>query len=244
MNKLIRRIAPLAMRSQMSAPKLMVAQRYPMFIGTKFNFSTRPPDWSPVASDAAEADTINHAKEFIKGAKEASPITELQKLSDWQPEVMESPVPVILDCYADWCAPCKTLEPRLREKVLSYKEGQLKLVKLNIDNFPQLSTGLNIKQIPAVFLIFKGNVVDMFQGLPEDKIFDEFFNTALLLNSMATDQNIMEDVMAKVKQMITDSDLAQAEVVLADSYQLEEWRSKYGTQMMIGLAYCRLFKTE
>lgn len=69
----------------------------------------------------------------------------------------------------------------------------------------------------------------MFQGVPDDKTFDEFFNTALLLNSMATDQNIMEDVMAKVKQMITDDDFASAETVLADSYQLEEWRSKYGT---------------
>jgi len=222
----------------------MVAQKYPMITYSKFNFSTRPPDWSPVASNAAEADTINKAKEFIKEAKEASPITELQKLSDWQLEVMESPVPVILDCYAEWCAPCKTLDPRLTEKVLSYQEGQLKLVKLNIDSFPQLSTGLSIKQIPAVFLIFKGNVVDMFQGLPDDKTFDEFFQTALLLNSMATDQNIMEDVMSKVKQMITDDDFAQAETVLADSYQLEEWRSKYGTQMIIGLAYCRLFKQD
>ena len=54
-----------------------------MITDSKINFSTRPSDWSPVASDAAEADTINNAKEFIKGAREASPITELQKLSDW-----------------------------------------------------------------------------------------------------------------------------------------------------------------
>ena len=122
----------------MRAPRVMVPHKFPVVIyhQPKFNFSTRPPDWSPVASDAAEADTINKAKEFIKGAKEASPISELQKLSDWQPEVMESTIPVILDCYAEWCAPCKTLDPRLTERVLSYKEGQLKLVKLNIDNFP------------------------------------------------------------------------------------------------------------
>ena len=61
---------------------------------------------------------------------------------------------------------------------------------------------------------------------------------------MATDQNVMEDVMGKVKQMIKDDDLEQAERVLADSFQLEEWKNRYQTQMILGMAYCRLFKKE
>ena len=111
---------------------------------------------------------------------------------------MESEIPVVLDCYADWCAPCKKLDPKLTEKVLSY-DGQIKLVKLNIDNFPQLSSGLNIKSIPSVFLIFSGNIVDMFQGIPNDKTFDEFFNTAILLNNLQSNTEIMTDVFNKVE---------------------------------------------
>ena len=80
--------------------------------------------------------------------------------------------------------------------------------------------------------------------MPNDQKFNEFFDTALLLNNMQTNTDIMLDVFAKVEQMIKDKDLDKAEVVLADSYHLEEWRNAYGTQMTIGLAYCRLFKEE
>ena len=88
-------------------------------------------------------------------------ICELKTLADWQPKVMEQQVPIILDCYAEWCGPCKKLEPILTEKVKAL-EGRIKMVKLNIDDLPQLSEGLNIRSIPAVFLIYKGNIVDMF----------------------------------------------------------------------------------
>ena len=42
------------------------------------------------------------------------------------------------------------------------------MVTLNIDDLPKLTTGLNIRSIPAIFLIFKGNIVDVLQGLPEE----------------------------------------------------------------------------
>ena len=73
------------------------------------------------------------------------------------------------------------------------------MVKLNIDDLPQLSTGLNIRSIPAVFLIYKGNIIDMFQGIPEAKTIDDFFNTAVLLDQMQTDESIMDDVLSKVE---------------------------------------------
>ena len=87
---------------------------------------------------------------------------------------MEATVPVLVDCYAEWCAPCKKLLPVLKERVKA-EEGKLKLVKLNIDDLPKLSSGLNIRSVPSVFLIYKGNVVDMFKGVPEEKELDEFF---------------------------------------------------------------------
>ena len=70
-------------------------------------------DWSPVASDQSEAATIAQTKEFMQAAKSDDLIYELQALSDWQPRVMEQTVPIILDCYAEWCGPCKKLYPIL-----------------------------------------------------------------------------------------------------------------------------------
>ena len=54
--------------------------------------------------------------------------------------------------------------------------------------------------------------------MPNDKVFDEFFNTAILLNNMQTDTEIMADIFNKVEEMIKNKEFEQAEVVLADSY--------------------------
>jgi thiol-disulfide isomerase/thioredoxin len=84
-------------------------------------------------------------------------IYELQSMEDWETVVMKSEVPVVLDCYAEWCGPCKKLMPLLEEaiKQINQTDSQIeldsspsnqhikaRLVKLNIDNFPQLSSGL------------------------------------------------------------------------------------------------------
>jgi thioredoxin len=86
-------------------------------------------------------------------------IDELRDTKEWQTKVMEAKVPVILDCYADWCGPCKKLTPVL-EKVTNDYEGKFRLVKLNIDTLPELTRALNVKSVPALFLIYKGNVMD------------------------------------------------------------------------------------
>jgi len=70
-------------------------------------------------------------------------------------------------------------------------EGKLKLVKLNIDSFPQLTQGLNIRSVPSVFLIFKGQIVDMVQGMVEPEKLDEFINTGLLVAGIETNENLM-----------------------------------------------------
>jgi len=73
---------------------------------------------------------------------------------------------------------------------------------------------------------------------------DEFFKTALLLERVQTDERIMDDVMAKVEGLILVKDWEAASRVLGDSYQLEAWREKYGTHMLIALAYCKVFGGE
>jgi len=85
-------------------------------------------------------------------------IDEVQSIDQWRTKVMEQSKPIILDCYADWCNPSKKVA-KLLEKTTQEHDGKFKTVKLNIENCPQLSEGLNVKQIPAVFLIYRGSVV-------------------------------------------------------------------------------------
>ena len=72
-------------------------------------------------------------------------------------------VPVVVDLWAPWCEPCKALGPIL-EKVVGATEGKVELVKVNIDENPQIAQSFQIQSIPAVFGISNGEVIDAFVG--------------------------------------------------------------------------------
>lgn len=79
-------------------------------------------------------------------------------------------VPVIVDFWAPWCGPCKQLTPVL-EKVVTAAQGAVRLVKMNIDDHPEVAGQLRVQSIPAVFAFKNGQPVDAFQGaLPESQI--------------------------------------------------------------------------
>src|SRR5271167_4579172 len=78
--------------------------------------------------------------------------------------------PVLVDFWAPWCGPCKQLAPAL-EKAVADAGGKVALVKMNIDDHPQIAGQLGIQSIPAVIAFDKGQPVDGFVGaLPESQI--------------------------------------------------------------------------
>ena len=78
--------------------------------------------------------------------------------------------PVLVDFWAPWCGPCKQLTPVI-EKVVKAAGGTVKLVKMNIDEHPQIAGQLGIQSIPAVIAFQKGQPVDGFMGaLPESQV--------------------------------------------------------------------------
>jgi putative thioredoxin len=79
-------------------------------------------------------------------------------------------VPVLLDCWAPWCGPCRNLKPVLEKLVQAYG-GRFVLAKLNTDEAPQISAALQIRSIPLVVLFVGGRPVDQFMGAqPEGQI--------------------------------------------------------------------------
>ena len=78
--------------------------------------------------------------------------------------------PVIVDLWAPWCGPCKQIAPIL-EKVVRAAAGKVTLVKINIDEEPQIAQALRVQSIPAVFAFDQGQPVDGFVGVqPESQI--------------------------------------------------------------------------
>jgi putative thioredoxin len=72
-------------------------------------------------------------------------------------------VPVVVDLWAPWCGPCRTLTPIL-EDVVEAKDGEVVLAKVNVDENPQVSQAFRVQGIPAVFGLRNGKVIDSFVG--------------------------------------------------------------------------------
>ncbi len=113
--------------------------------------------------------------------------------------------PVIVDLWAPWCGPCKTLGPLL-EKIVKDSGGAVKLVKINIDENQQLAQQLRVQSIPAVFAFVDGQPVDGFVGaLPESQL-------KQFVQRLTGDQgpSQIEQALEVAKQALESGDLEQA----------------------------------
>lgn len=83
----------------------------------------------------------------------------IQHVTDdtFEPSVLKSDVPVLVDYWAEWCGPCKAIAPLLEDLAKDYS-GKLKVAKVNVDENQQLARKYNIKAIPTLMLFKDGNV--------------------------------------------------------------------------------------
>ncbi len=92
-------------------------------------------------------------------------------------EVMNSDIPVLIDFYADWCGPCQMMGPVVKELASEY-DGRVKVGKVNVDQQPELAQKYGVMSIPYFAFIKDGNLyADVLGAVPKDKL-------ASKLNSM------------------------------------------------------------
>jgi putative thioredoxin len=125
-------------------------------------------------------------------------------------------VPVIVDFWAPWCGPCKQLGPIL-EKVVKGAGGKVKLVKIDIDQSPQVAQQLRIQSIPAVYAFKDGRPVDGFMGaLPESQV--KTFVEKLVGDNV---DSPIEQAIAQAKELLEAGELDDAGSVFSQILQHE-----------------------
>jgi putative thioredoxin len=117
--------------------------------------------------------------------------------------------PVIVDFWAPWCGPCKTLGP-LIEKLVKAAKGAVKLVKLDVDKNQALAAQFRIQSIPAVFAFRDGRPVDGFVGaLPESQL-KQFIDALIKGGAAAKGPSQLDQVLAMAKDALNKGDAGTA----------------------------------
>ena len=103
-------------------------------------------------------------------------MADISKLSEatFQSEVIDSEMPVLVDFTAVWCSPCKMLDPIVKQLAQDW-EGKVKVVKLDVDDNPQMTIDYNVMGVPTLMLFKGGKPVERLSGYqPKDRLVKKF----------------------------------------------------------------------
>jgi putative thioredoxin len=149
-------------------------------------------------------------------------------------------VPVIVDFWATWCGPCKTLGPMLESAVTAAK-GKVKMVKVDVDQNQRIAAQLRIQSIPTVYAFWQGQPVDGFQGAVPGSELKAFIDR---VSALAGDGGLAEAIQAAEDMLAEGAAVDAAETFAAILGEEPENATAYGGLIRAHLALNNLDQAE
>lgn len=141
------------------------------------------------------------ADDLIKDTTEATFMKDVVETS--------KTIPVIVDFWAPWCGPCKTLGPQLEDAVRAAK-GAVKMVKVNVDEAQMIAGQLQIQSIPTVYAFFNGQPIDGFQGAVPQSEIKAFVDRVVKAGGGEAPGDALAEAVAAAEDMLAAGDAADA----------------------------------
>lgn len=148
--------------------------------------------------------------------KAASDLIQDVTEATFMQEVIEASktVAVIVDFWAPWCGPCKTLGPQLEAAVTAAK-GAVKMAKVNVDENQGIASQLRIQSLPTVYAFWQGQPLDGFQGAVPQSEIDAFIARVIEASGGQAANNGLEDAVQAAEEMMTDGTFEDAAQIFA-----------------------------
>lgn len=146
--------------------------------------------------------------------------------------------PVIVQFWAPWCGPCRQLKPAL-EKTVTNAKGAVAMVRVNIDENPDLAQALRVQSVPVVYAFWQGQPVDGFVGVrPESELKTFVGKLAALAGAAANDSGVdaeaVKKAMDSAAQFFTDGNLTEALAAYSTAYDMDPENAG----ALAGIAWC------